>query len=100
MQIDQSIFKAYDIRAVYPTQINAEITYAIGQAYAKLIEPKNVVVSHDVRKSGPELYAALIEGLTDAGVNVIKIGGIPTELLYFTVGHYGYDGGICVTASH
>ena len=95
-----SMYKAYDIRGVYPDQINAETAYAIGQAYTKLITPQTVAVGHDVRTSGPELYEALIRGLTDAGVNVVKLGGISTEMLYFVVAHYGYDGGISVTASH
>lgn len=95
-----SMYKAYDIRGIYPDQINAETAYAIGQAYTRLIVPKTVAVGHDVRTSGPELYDALIRGLTDAGVNVVKLGGISTEMLYFVVAHYGYDGGISVTASH
>lgn len=98
--LDTSIFKAYDIRAIYPTQVNSEVAYALGQAYTKLINPKTVVVGNDVRTTGPELKAALINGLTDAGVNVVDIGNISTEMLYFTVGHMGYDGGIVVTASH
>ncbi len=94
------MFKAYDIRGIYPEEINADIIYAIGQAYAQLFSPQTVVVGHDVRTSGPELYKSLIKGLVDAGVNVVTIGGISTEMLYFAVGQFGYDGGLTVTASH
>ena len=98
--ISEEMFKAYDIRGVYPTEVNSEVIYAIGQAYAQLFSPRTVVVGHDVRTSGPELYHALIEGLTDAGVDVVRIGGISTEMMYFAVGYYGYGGGLTVTASH
>lgn len=97
---DPSIFKAYDIRGIYPTQLDASVARAIGQAFVQEVQPKTVAVGHDVRASGPELYNALIEGLVAAGANVIKIGAISTEQLYFAVAHFGYDSGICVTASH
>lgn len=100
MPFDPSIFRAYDIRGIYPTQLDANTARAIGQAFVAEIGPKTVAVGHDVRASGPELYDALIDGLTAAGANVIRIGGISTEQLYFAVAHFGYDAGICVTASH
>jgi phosphomannomutase len=100
MAFDPAIFKAYDIRGIYPTQLDANIARAIGQAFVQEVGPKTVAVGHDVRASGPELYNALIEGLVSAGANVIKIGGISTEQLYFAVAHFGYDSGIAVTASH
>ncbi len=100
MTIDPTIFRAYDIRGTYPDKVNPELAYAIGQAYAKYFQPKNVVVGHDVRASGPELYQALTNGLIDAGLHVIGIGEISTEMLHFTVGQYGYDGGIAISASH
>lgn len=98
---DQSIFKAYDIRGIYPNQINAEVAYAIGQGYAKIIAPVGkVVIGHDVRIHSKELKLAMIEGLTDAGINVVDVGLISTEMIYFATGHYNYGGGIQVTASH
>lgn len=100
MPFDPSIFKAYDVRGIYPTQLDANIARAIGQAFVQEMQPTTVAVGHDVRASGPELYDALIDGLTSAGTNVIKIGGISTEQLYFAVAHFGYDSGIAVTASH
>ncbi len=100
MPFDPSIFKAYDVRGIYPTQLDASVARAIGQAFMQEVKPTTVAVGHDVRASGPELYAALIDGLTSAGANVVKIGGIATEQLYFAVAHFGYDAGIAVTASH
>ncbi len=114
MDIDTSIFKAYDIRGVYDTQINESVAYAIGQAYAQCIlgltesesstsdssTKKTVVVGKDVRLSGPALFTALTQGLLDFGVNVVDIGVITTDMMYFTVAKFGYDGGIQISASH
>jgi phosphomannomutase len=98
--MDTSIFKAYDIRGIYPDQINEEVVYKTAQAYAKLIGPKTVALGRDVRLSGPSLWEAAKNGLTDHGVNVIDIGVISTDMLYFAVANYGYDGGITISASH
>lgn len=101
MKIDTSIFKAYDIRGIYPEQINKEIAYAIGQGYVDVVKPDGpVVVGHDVRIHSEELKKAMIEGLLDAGVDVVDIGLISTEMIYFATGNYGFAGGIQVTASH
>lgn len=96
-----AIFKAYDIRGVYPTDINDDLAYQIGQGYAEIIKPAGkVAVGMDVRLSSPAMKAKVIEGLTDAGIDVVDIGLISTEMLYFAVGHYELAGGITVTASH
>ncbi len=101
MIVDQSIFKAYDIRGIYPEQINAEMAYAIGQGYASYVKPtKPVAVGYDVRLHSHELQKEVIRGLIDAGVSVIDVGLISTEMVYFAVGHFGFGGGIQVTASH
>jgi phosphomannomutase len=101
MNIDPSIFKAYDIRGVYPTQINEALVYKIGQAYANVIKPHGeILIGHDVRIHSQVLKEKLIEGLLDAGVNVIDAGWMSTDMLYFGVGHYKTAGGIQVTASH
>lgn len=100
MEINTSIFKAYDIRGIYPTEINADLVYKIAQAYVKLIKPKKVTVGHDMRLSGEEFRDALAKGLTDAGVDVIDLGLISTDQMYFAVVHLGLDGGIMATASH
>ncbi len=100
MESLSTIFKAYDVRGIYPTQLNATTARRIGQAFASVRAPKKVAIGQDVRASGGELKAALIEGLLVSGVDVVDIGVITTDQLYFAVGNYGYDGGISVTASH
>lgn len=104
MQIDPSIFKAYDIRGVYPTNINAELAYKIAQAYLHFINPQakglNIVLGRDVRTSGPELAEAIKKAITEAGSNVVDIGLASTDMMYFAVANYGYDGGLQITASH
>ena len=93
-------FKAYDVRGVVPGELNEAIAYRIGQAYAAVVRPRRVVVGRDVRPSGEALAGALIEGLNDAGVDVVDIGLCGTEQVYFATFHLGLDGGIMVTASH
>ncbi len=100
MSLNVSSFKAYDIRGRVPDELNTEIAFAIGRAYASFLEPKSVVVGHDIRLSSPEITDALIEGLLVSGVNVSHIGTCGTEEIYFATDHYGFDGGIVVTASH
>lgn len=95
-----SIFKAYDIRGTYPDEINEDIAYAIGRAYAEYLKPKTLAIGHDVRISSPSIYKSIKSALSDAGVDIFEIGPISTEMLYFAVGFYGFDGGITVTASH
>ena len=98
--INREIFKAYDIRGIYPEEINEEIAYRIAQAYAEFVKPKEVVLGKDVRLSSPSLWQSAANGITDAGINVIDIGTISTDMLYFAVAHYGFDGGITISASH
>lgn len=99
--IDSKIFKAYDIRGVYPDQIDEDLAYKIGQAYCRVVSPdRPVVVGMDVRIHSGILKDALIRGIIDTGVDVIDIDLVSTEMLYFVVGNYGYAGGIQVTASH
>ena len=93
-------FKAYDVRGKVPSEINPEIAYNIARAYADEIKPSTVCIGYDIRLSGPELCDALTRGLTDAGVNVVHLGLIGTEMVYFATAFYGYDGGMMITASH
>ena len=93
-------FKAYDVRGRIPDQLNEDIAYRIGRAYAAFLQPSTVVVGEDIRLSSPGLRAALVKGLTDSGVNVKELGLCGTEVVYFATDHYDYDGGIMVTASH
>jgi phosphomannomutase len=95
-----SIFKAYDVRGIYPEQINEKVVRRIGEAYSAVRQPKKVAVGRDVRNSGEKLKAELISALLDCGVDVVDIGTITTDQLYFAVGKYKLDGGISVTASH
>ena len=93
-------FKAYDVRGRIPDELNEEVAYRIGQAYAAFIKPKEVVVGYDIRLSSQALCAALTRGLTDSGVDVSNIGQCGTEEIYFAASFLGVDGGIVVTASH
>jgi phosphomannomutase len=98
--LDPKIFKAYDIRGIYPTEIDEKGAYAVGRAYVEQFEPKEIAVGHDMRVSSPSMANAVIEGATDGGANVVEIGLVGTEMLYAAVGHLELDGGIQVTASH
>lgn len=93
-------FKAYDIRGVIPDEINEELAYRVGRAYAELYHPKTMCVGYDVRKSSPAFCKAVSDGLTDGGVNVYNIGLCGTEMVYFTTFYYKLDGGFMITASH
>ncbi|MDD5098261.1 MAG: phosphomannomutase/phosphoglucomutase [Candidatus Pacebacteria bacterium] len=104
--MESKIFKAYDIRGIYPEELNEETAYKIGAAFAVFIknvskkEIPQVVVGKDNRLSSPSLCKELIRGIIDMGANVIDIGLSTTPLLYFSVANYNYDAGINVTASH
>ena len=93
-------FKAYDVRGVVPTELNPELAYNIGRAYADELGPKTVCIGYDIRLSGPALYDAFARGLNDAGVDVVHLGMVGTEMVYFATAFYGYDGGCMITASH
>jgi phosphomannomutase len=98
--MNPSIFKSYDVRGVYPTDIDENAAYAIGFATAEILNLKTVAVGRDARQSGPALMDELIHGLTDAGASVIDIGMITTPMLYFASWNLDVDGAISVTASH
>ncbi len=99
-KVNPNIFKAYDIRGIYPDEINEEVAYKIGQALVALLKPKQMAVGRDMRLSSPQLFEALVRGITNQGTNVDDIGLVTSEMLYFAVGKYGYDGGVMITASH
>jgi phosphomannomutase len=100
------IFKAYDVRGVYPAEVNADIAHRIGLAFQHVLDAADrahgntVVVSRDMRGSSPVLASALIEGITAAGFDVLDVGLASTPMNYFAIGHTGAAGGIQVTASH
>ncbi len=93
-------FKAYDIRGQLGAELNEEIAYRIGRAYAEFLQPKSIVLGGDVRLTSEALKTALSEGIRDSGSDVIDIGMVGTEEVYFATSHLNADGGIEVTASH
>src|ERR671932_1181670 len=100
--LDESIFKAYDIRGVYPENLDEDVARDIGRAFVKHLDlsGSRVIVARDMRLSGEALEKAFIEGVTQAGADVLDIGLVSTDALYFAVGHLGEPGGAMVTASH
>jgi len=94
------IFRAYDIRGIYPLELNEEIAYKIGRALVILMSPKRVVVGRDIRSSSPALAKSLIKGIIDQGTDVIDIGLATSPMTYFSILNFKVDGGISVTASH
>jgi phosphomannomutase len=98
--LEPNVFKAYDVRGVYPTELDEEGAYAVGRAYVEQFEPKRVAVGRDMRESSPGVAAAVREGAADGGADVLDLGLVGTEMVYFAVGSLGLDGGIMVTASH
>ena len=100
MTIDPEIFKAYDIRGLYPSELNEDIARQIGRGYATYLKPAVVGVSRDMRVSSPTVAAAFIDGLLMQGVNVIDYGMLGTDQMYFAVVEDALDGGAQITASH
>ncbi|MCB1623612.1 MAG: phosphomannomutase [Pseudomonadales bacterium] len=98
--INLNAFKAYDIRGRIPDEINADLVYQIGRAYAAFLQPKRVAVGRDIRLTSEALAQALTRGLTESGVDVVDIGLCGTEGVYFATFDLQLDGGIMVTASH
>ena len=98
--LDPAVFKAYDVRGIYPTDLDEDGAYAIGRAYVEQFEPRQVAVGRDMRLAAPAIAAAAIEGAADVGAEVLDLGLVGTEMLYLAVGDQGLDGGIMVTASH
>jgi phosphomannomutase len=98
--LDPDVFKAYDVRGLYRTELDEEGAYAIGRAYVEQFEPRQIAVGRDMRLSSPTMARAVIEGAADAGADVLDVGLVGTEMVYFAVGALELDGGIMVTASH
>ena len=98
-KIDPYIFRAYDIRGIYKTQIDEEFAYGLGRAFATFNSGK-IVVCRDCRIGGESLNKELIKGLIEGGAEVIDIGIAPTPFIIFAINYYGFDGGIAITASH
>jgi len=98
--LEPKAFKAYDVRGVYPSEIDEDGAYRIGRAYVEQFSPTQIAVGRDMRTSSPSIAAAVREGAADGGANVLDLGLVGTEMVYFAVGELGLDGGIAVTASH
>jgi phosphomannomutase len=100
LKLNQDIFKAYDVRGVYPAEVNEEAARAIGAAFVVYLKAKRIAVSRDMRLSSPSLAKAFIDGATSQGADVVDYGMMATDMLYFAVATDGLDGGIQITASH
>jgi phosphomannomutase len=102
MKINPELFRGYNVRGIYPKEVNEELFEKIGQALARLLKKGKVVVGYDARLSSPQLYQAVIKGLQAAGhkLRLLEAGFVTTPMLYFLVGHLKAAGGVNITASH
>jgi phosphomannomutase len=98
--LDPKVFKAYDVRGIYPDELDEAGAYAIGRAYVEEFEPRTLAVGRDMRLSSPSMADAVTRGAADAGADVVDVGLVGTEMLYFAVGDLDLEGGVMVTASH
>ena len=98
--LDPKVFKAYDVRGIYPAELDERGAYAIGRAYVQQFEPRRIAVGRDMRVSSPVMAAELMRGAAAEGADVLDLGLVGTEMVYFAVGELGLDGGVMVTASH
>jgi phosphomannomutase len=98
--LDPKVFKAYDVRGIYPDELDEAGAEAIGRAYVEQFEPRRMAVGRDMRLSSPAMQEALMRGAASAGADVVDLGLVGTEMVYFAVGSLGLEGGAMVTASH
>jgi len=98
--MNSAIFKAYDVRGIYPDAIDEAAAYAIGRAYIMYTKAGRVAVGRDIRESSPALFENLVRGLADGGADVYDLGLATTPMVYFASGVLDVDGGIMLTASH
>ena len=98
--LDPKVFKAYDVRGLYPDELDEAGAEAIGRAYVEQFEPRRMAVGRDMRLSSPAMQEALMRGAASAGADVLDLGLVGTEMVYFAVGSLGLEGGAMVTASH
>jgi phosphomannomutase len=100
MTIDASIFKAYDVRGLYPGQLDGELARRIGRAFVDYLQARRIAVGRDVRQSSPEIAAGFIRGARSQGCEVTDVGVVGTDVLYYAVARHDLDGGAIITASH
>ena len=106
--MDESIFKAYDVRGIHPDQMDEELAYRLGRGFSRVlsdlqdvpVEELRVALGRDMRLSAPAMAAAYARGISDEGADVLDIGMVGTEMVYWTVGSRELDGGLMCTASH
>ena len=100
MTINSSIFKAYDVRGLYPSEVNEDAARQIGRAFVGYLQARRIAVSRDMRLSSPSLTEAFIDGATSQGADVVDYGMMGTDMMYFAVARDEHDGGVQITASH
>src|SRR3954452_354046 len=100
MSINPNIFKAYDVRGLYPQEVNEDAARLIGRGFVAYLNAKRIAVSRDMRVSSPSMAQAFIEGARAQGCDVVDYGMMATDMLYFAVARDGHDGGVQITASH
>jgi phosphomannomutase len=98
--LDPKVFKAYDVRGLYGSELDEDGAYSIGHALVQQFDMKRIAVGHDMRVSSPSMAEAVIAGASDGGADVFELGLVGTEMVYFAVGSLELDGGVAVTASH
>jgi phosphomannomutase len=98
--IDTTIFKAYDVRGLYPAEVNEEAARLIGRGFVSFLNARRIAVSRDMRLSSPSVAAAFIAGAREQGADVVDYGMMGTDQMYFAVARDGHDGGAQITASH
>src|SRR5436190_9668345 len=98
--LNSNIFKAYDVRGLYPQEVNEDAARLIGRGFVAFLGAKRIAVSRDMRLSSPTMAAAFIDGATLQGADVVDYGMMGTDMLYFAVARDGLDGGVQITASH
>jgi phosphomannomutase len=98
--LEAKVFKAYDVRGIYGSELDEEGAEAVGRAFVEVFEPQRIAVGHDMRVSSPAMAEAVVRGASQAGAEVLELGLVGTEMVYFAVGELGLDGGVAVTASH
>ncbi|MEP6918928.1 MAG: phosphomannomutase/phosphoglucomutase [Acidobacteriota bacterium] len=98
--VNPSIFKAYDVRGLYPSEVNEDAARQIGRAFVAYLQAKRIAVSRDMRLSSPAVAAAFIEGARAQGADVVDYGMLATDMMYYAVARDGHDGGAQITASH
>src|SRR5205085_7839198 len=98
--LDPKVFKAYDVRGLYQAELDEAGAEAIGRAYVEQFEPRRIAVGRDMRLSSPSIAQAFIRGASAVGTDVLDLGLVGTEMVYFAVGSLGLEGGAMITASH